>query len=816
MQQLWALWRDGYRADSVRHALAMPVPGRLSLRCRYEALCEGNTIGRPASEFDITEQLWREQITLFDAGDMALRRNDTDSATAAFDRLVRSQREGHHPITGIDGRIGLADAHRQAERVDEAVDLYAAALAEASSCGYGYGQVRAGIPLGYLHLRSGSAARAAREFETASRVALDNDWRLEIANALTGLGEALQRLRNATGSMKALLAALTIFEALSSDEGVVNATVQLGELCRRNRWLAEAAGWYGQAIDIARPRSMSIALTNALDGLAEVQLAQGDRLSAIRNHFAAYRVAGPGNPRGRAHAVNGLARCAVNARRYETAIKFFSQGLQLYLSIDDLTAAATSETGIAHCREALGDLEAAVQHRVSAVTLVEAMRAAQLQHAHQAEYFDRFGTAHEMAVRTALRAGDAAAFVAVFESMAGRRLAGLMTSVPESATAAEQLAESVAKANDQAGQRRTRTRTLDGLALGEPRSDQANQSFDDTVSGLYSAFDPTETENLWAQTDTGDAHLLLIVALRDPDELAWLLRPARGQLHIGLQDLPSATREVIDALHTDGLPLNTGPEFVAPLGELIPSAVLDVIAPDEPIVVVPLGRLWAVPWTAIPLPDATYLGERNPVSVSPSLTSVAHTSGGARQPAGTRIAYWESPTVDHHRVVAYHGRDDLSVERVADAAACRSAILEARTDLVVVVAHGRPVRALVHYLELDEHVALTPADMLDAAPPPTIILISCWGAHAPGRVSGDPMTIATLALARGVRAIAATTSEMLDDPSSSAFVNQFLSAATVHPLPQALHIATRRWLARPANREGFLSRWAPLITLGAW
>lgn len=794
----------------------MPVPGRLSLRCRYEALSEGNTVGRPASEFDITEHLWRDQITLFDAGDTALRHNDNDSAVAAFEQLIQSQSEVHHPIAEIDGRIGLADAHRQAERVDESVDLYATALADARNCGYGYGQVRAGIPLGYLHLRSGSATRAAQEFETASRIARDNDWRLDIANALTGLGEAFQRLRNVTGSMKALLAALTIFEALSSEEGVVNATVQLGELCRRNRWLAEAEGWYGQAIDVARTRPMAIALTNALDGLAEVQLAQGDRLSAIQNHVEAYRVAGPSNPRGRAHAVNGLARCAVNARRYEKAIELFGHGLQLYMSIDDLTAAATSESGIAHCYEALGDLDAAVQHRVSAVTLVEAMRAAQSQHTHQAEYFDRFGTAHEMAVRSALRAGDPAAFVAVFESMAGRRLAGLMTSAPENATAAEQLVASISKANAQAGQRRSRTRTLDDLALGEPRSDRANRSFDDTVSGLYSAFDPSETENLWARTDTGDAHLLLIVALRDPDELAWLLRPAQGPLHIGLQDLPTATREVIDSLHTDGLPLNAGPEFVTPLGELMPAAVRDEIAPGEPIVIVPVGRLWAVPWTAIPLPDATYLGERNPVSVSPSLTSVAHTSGGARQPAGKRIAYWESPIVEHHRVVAYLGRDDLSVEAVSDAAACRIAILDARTDLVVVVAHGRPVRALVHYLELDEQTALTPADMLDAAPPPTLVLISCWGAHAPGRVSGDPMTIATLALARGVRTVAATTSEMLDDPSSSAFVNQFLSAATVHPLPEALHIATRRWLARPANRDGLLSRWSPLITLGSW
>ncbi|MFI6999333.1 hypothetical protein [Nocardia sp. NPDC050175] len=168
-------------------------------------------------------------------------------------------------------------------------------------------------------------------------------------------------------------------------------------------------------------------------------------------------------------------------------------------------------------------------------------------------------------------------------------------------------------------------------------------------------------------------------------------------------------------------------------------------------------------------------------------------------------------------MAAYDGRADLSVMPIADAIGCRNVILAAEgIDLAVVVAHGRPVRELVHYLELDEHTALTPADMLRAAPPPALILISCWGAHAPARGSGDPMTIATLALTRGVRSVAATTSEMLDDPASAAFVNQFLSAATAHPIPQALHIATRRWTARPDLRGGFLSRWAPLAALCSW
>ncbi|MFE5285460.1 CHAT domain-containing protein [Nocardia sp. NPDC056611] len=813
---LWALWRRGHLAEPGRRAATLPVPGALSLRCRCEALRGGGTAGRGASEFDLSEALWQRQLELFDWGDQALRRNDIDAAVAAFEQLAESHREGHYPIAMIDARIGLGDAHRQADRLDAAIGEYSGAIAGTRACGYGYGQVRAGIPLGYLLLRSGSAAQAAEQFEDAARVAADNDWRLDIANAHTGLGEAFGRIRRPMAAMRALLDSVALYEELRSGEGVANATVQLGELCRRNRWLAEAAGWYRQAITAARAGHLSMALTNALDGLAEVQLGQGDRVASVANHQAAYEAAGAGNARGRAHALNGLGRCAVNAAQRDLAIRLFGRALQLYLSIDDLTSAATSEAGIARGYEAIGVMEQAVRHRVSAVTLIETMRAAQIEHAHQSEYYERFGTVHEMAVRTAIRAGDPAAFVAVFEAMAGRRLAGLMTAAPENTADERMLAQLLLEANSRAGQRRDRTRTLGGLALRVALPQLARQGFDDSVAGLYSPFDPNETENLWSRIDTGAAYLLLVAALREPDELAWLLRPPEGPLHIGLHDLPASTRAVFDGLHSDGLPLDATPSTVAALDALMPQDIAALIPRDEPLVIVPVGRLWAVPWTAVPITTGEYLGERNPLCLSPSLTSVAHTSGGGRRPPASRVAHWTSPLVNHHHVAAYEGRDGLSVAAITDASACRNAILDVETDLVVVVAHGRPVRELVHYLELDEHTALTPADMLRAVPPPALILISCWGAHAPDRGSGDPMAIATLALARGAYSVAATTSEMLDDSASSAFVNQFLSAAAVHPMPHALLLATRRWLARPEYRAGFLSRWAPLVTLCSW
>ena len=121
---------------------------------------------------------------------------------------------------------------------------------------------------------------------------------------------------------------------------------------------------------------------------------------------------------------------------------------------------------------------------------------------------------------------------------------------------------------------------------------------------------------------------------------------------------------------------------------------------------------------------------------------------------------------------------------------------------------------IVHYLELAPRVLLTPAALLDARTPDQLVLAACWGAHAPGAADSDPLTLATIALTRGSRAVLATTSELADDPPASRFLNGVLHRLPSSAMPAALREMTRRFLADPRHRDGYLSRWAPLITVG--
>ncbi len=158
-----------------------------------------------------------------------------------------------------------------------------------------------------------------------------------------------------------------------------------------------------------------------------------------------------------------------------------------------------------------------------------------------------------------------------------------------------------------------------------------------------------------------------------------------------------------------------------------------------------------------------------------------------------------------------HATVELTV--IADPAAAKAHLLDSGWDLLAIVAHGRPAPGIRHLLDLDDDVFVTPVDLMAASVPARVALISCWGAHTPAPPGGEPLTLATLAAARGANVLA-TTSELADDRLANRFINNVLHEAVASGFSQALHAGTIDYLADPSRRSGLLSRWAPVVTVG--
>jgi tetratricopeptide (TPR) repeat protein len=826
---LYEAWIGGPGNDLAKSlADRIPVPGALGLRGRFHFLSDPAVPALPAEQFRVSWDVWKRQVELTDQADTALIANDVATAQTVLTALTATHEGSLHPLPEIDALIGLGDAARQADQFDEAATRYEAAMDLATASSYTFGLIRALVSVGYLTLLSGAARQAADTFRRAADLARKMDERVYLAAALTGLGEALVRLREDQQAEQALAEALRLSELHRMDLGVVNAAQQLGDLYRSRKRLDEAKAVLTRALTAARRSEALIGEANACDALGEVSLGLRDLDGARQFYLRTYELSTDhGYRRGEGWALFGLGRCAFALDLPLEAHQLFESALEINRELGDLPSSATALDAMARAAAALGEVTAETQARVAAVLAIEAMRSSFDRHQSQQEYRERFATVYSAALRATVRNDDSAAFITVFENLAGRRLAGLLAEIPaSSAVESAQLTSHVLAtasnlpldggdlAASTAGAER-RVRLLGRLALRGGMPETADRAIADIAAALYRSFSPDDAAALLERTAAQADLLVLALVPGADDELAWLRAGPGRSPHSGIRQISETVRQLIASLARDGLPPLARPDELSELRNLLPADVFAGLADDAPLLIVPLGSLWALPWPAVPAGEA-FLGERFTLAVAPSLTLADHVRRSGQPPAPRSVGQWRSPQVHHHELVAFTDDARVTLDSFGSAEAALTAVTSGQAhDLIVITGHGRPVPGIVHYLELAPRVLLTPAALLDAHTSDQLVLAACWGAHAPGAADSDPLTLATIALTRGSRAVLATTSELADDPLASRFLNGVLHRLPSSTMPVALREMTRRFLADPRHRTGYLSRWAPLVTVGA-
>lgn len=818
-------WNDVSPERVAQFYASWPVPGQLALRSPFETLTDLRHSGLAIGDLKVDRAQWSQQIDLLSAGDLALRRNDTPAAVDAFSLLATLHRQGQHPLPTIDAEIGLGDAARQIGDIHGADNHYRRALSLARRYKARYAEIRAGLSLGYVQLQTISVRSAQESFRHAERIAAQGDWRLERANALVALGECDTRTGDILSAHHHLLEALLIFNSLKSKEGIGNACHQLGDACRRSMWPEDALGWFQQALAVLTADEHVIGRVNALDGLAEVKTMLGNLPQAQRLYGEAARLSLSGRyERGFAHALQGLGNVAFAAGRSVVALGRYSRARELYQKLGLPTSEADACTGIARAADTLGETELELLARADAVKAIETARSNQVRDVDQEEYLRRLGHHYSLALTAAIRHGDLDLFIATFEALAGRRLAGLASMNPDvGANSRARLVAQLARRSSEPrfvptdeDPERAFHRRLGAAALRSALPGLARDAFDDATAAAYKRFDLSDARGLWTRSGSRHQNLLLLTESHDNSRIFWLAAfGPEASPHGGIIDVPADALTLLDQLHQRGLSPEARLNDLAPLRQFLPSKVLELLPDSGEITIVPAGRLWSVPWPAVMTETrlgSLVFGERFAITQSPTLTMLDAPPQQFRP--SESIAWWRSAGVMHHQVEAFRGLSDPhTATSLTTGAQARAALLNGTHSLFVLITHGRPMPEMVHSLDLDDGLPLTPADLLDATPPRRLALIACWGAGVPGRRRSDPLSIATMAIVRGSQEVLATTSELIDDPVATRFVNNVLHASLSLSFAQALHASTVRFLARPEYRQGPVARWAPLICL---
>jgi tetratricopeptide (TPR) repeat protein len=843
--RLFAAWQASGHRERREILDGVSVPGLVPLRSRYRHLLDPQAPAGPWNA-DWSRDEWNAVLELEMAGDEALTRNDADRAREAFTTLLRLESSQSDPVVTVHAHIGLGDIGLARDDAEAATREYEAALTLASQAGYRFGRVRALVGLGYMTLFFHSAGAALGLFTEAHALARELDDLGYASAAVLGLAEVHERLGQLDQAVTHATEAYQISAELGSAMGRGNAAQRLGSMLHRLRQRDEARLWLERARAAFDEAGNPMGMTNALSGLGDVLLEDDDTDGAERVYREGLRVAEAADlPRSRAHALQDLARVALSREDWQAAAERFAGTLDAYRQLDDLLGMSNAFDKLARTFAQLGQAEQEERTRIDAVFAVEEFRATHQDERSQREYRQRFASTYAAALDAATRHLSAGSFAVVADCLAGRRLAGLFAQTAQAAASPELnlLQELLVRADqrlvehrrgqegpadwatspdgDSLARRERVIRMLGAVGIKHGLAPQAEASLDDLLATVY--LPPADEGDMLLAALPGHCHVLVtLIDPEDPNLVRWLWRDTGGQAIVGETALPGEAADLIAVLQENGDErIDLRIADLAPLQALLPEELRAALAGSDNhrLLLIPVGELWLMPWSAIPVDSHRVLGQAATYAVCPSLTVQRQLASRAtpRRPAGPQpVDLWRSPFVRHHELSDLGADGAWQVTVLATAADARNRLREGGQAMVI-AGHGRPAPGLGHYLELDSGQWLLPADLIGARPPRRLVMIACWGGAIPGRGLTDPLSLATLALAAGSQEILATVGELADSRAPAAlYVQRVLASMAVDALPDALHKATTWILQDPAVRAERIYHWAPLVPFGTF
>ncbi|AWK12259.1 tetratricopeptide repeat protein [Streptomyces spongiicola] len=838
---LHTAWLAEDRGERMRLVGGLRPPGSVALRSRYRHLLDPEAAPGPCDP-GLTFAAWSACVSLEERGDIAVLRNDSETATGVFTELLGRETSPALRVVTVNARVGLGDVAFAAGDNETAAREYETALEIAGADGYRFGRLRALVGLGHLTLIAHSARTARTRFEEAADLANALGDPLFAANSALGISECAERLGDLEASVGHALAAYTTYLEVRSPIGEGNAALRAAVVLHRLKRRPEAGEWYERAHEAYKAAGNPMGLTNALSGLGDVHLDAYEIDDAERCYEESLRTAeSAGLLLSRANALQDLARVARARADWEDAVVRFRVSLAAYRELDEIIGVSNAYHRLAEAYEELGSGGDALSARMDALVAVEEYRATHRDDRSQREYRDRFRGVYTRALDAATRHGSPGAFAVAADCLAGRRLAGLFEESARAAADSAELSllqELLVRADQRlVGHRRgaagraargetpsARRQRIVGLlgAVGVRHGlvEQAETSLEDLLATVY--LPPREEGEALLDALPDGCHT--VQTLLDPTDrhiLRWLWREPDGTCHLGTTELAGRAVEMLGLLGGSGderADLRLGD--LAPLRDLLPAPVNEVLAGQTGarLVLIPVGELWLVPWSAVPLSDGRVLGECAAYVLCPSLTVQRQLAVRGRRPvpAGPRQVYlWRSPFVRHHELEAFRRSAHWDVTVLSTAAQAKQR-LRSGAHAMVVAGHGRPTPGLGHYLELDQDVWLLLVDLVGADSPGLLAFIACWAGAIPGHGPTDPLSLATLALAAGSSEIMATVGELADSVPASHYVERVLDTRGGQALPDTVLAATRWLLSQEGARSERIHHWAPVVPLGTF
>ncbi|RRD45939.1 CHAT domain-containing protein [Tessaracoccus sp. OH4464_COT-324] len=814
-RRIWRAWREFDVNRPVPLSNPALDPGRpVVLRARHHILRHPSD-GQEQRWFRTPWEIWQHEIKLVENGESAIRAGDLLAARTSFEELRSlADDESAHPMRKVEALIGLGDVLRTEGNGGDARQKYLEAVSLSDRHGLPFGRVRALTPLLHLEGRSLAAKEILERASVAAESAAALGDTVYLANMEMIQAEALVLLNEYDTALVAAKSAEQYFDG--NPVGLVGLYIRLSDLFRMREQQGPLRDSLQRLFAMLKNISLPREQVEAHDLKAAWHLMRGELEEAEATANTAETLAKQVNYKeGLNNARITLAQIARKIEDRQKSVEWRTQVIASFRESEYQKAQlAYALIERAELFIDLGEPDQAEADVVEGITALESLRCEQTRPESQAEYRIRFAQVYRRSLEASCRMENSPLFAMAFEGMWGRRLAGLLDEpkhLSEAMLEAQLLAQFqlADDAPPEAGGPRARRLLGSGSAAGGSHlSEEVVRRSAADVAALSRPYDFRSAGEHLADIPHGTAAFLIAPLPERRGKFACLVIDHLGTATCSIFEVPEETAAGIDALNRDGSACTH--RLLDWLSHLIPEGVRR-LPENVPLLVVPLEELWAIPWPAIPMPDGggQYLGQRHPVRMCPSL-AVAAAARRRTIPEQRTVISWLSPDVDP----GFWEREEPA--RCASAQDMHSVICHGSpTQDALVVAHAIQARELAHVVALAPDVGLFPLEVMSADPPGRVALLTCWSAHVPGESPGDPLTVATVLLARGAATVLATSAELANEPLSGFFTYNIVCNERETDWSRA----QQQTMAQLAGAEPFqqkLSCWVPLRVLGAW
>lgn len=656
---------------------------------------------RPATPADRRRE---DAERALERGDELRRRGTAEDARLALQayRLARElARDQGYTHVESDALLGEGLAHRALSTNDEALAAYEASLGPRRAAGDAFGEAFTLQNIALVHRSRADLAAAERFYNEASAVAARRNDERGMADALNGLARVAAELGDIQRSLDINLSVLPRSIVIGDRRGEAYALTGVGNAHLYMGDYGRARHYYRRARDIRRALGDRLGEANALANLGAVALAGGDAGAALAIGRDGLRlVQAAGNRRAEAEQLQLIGEASQHLGRHADAVTALTEAAAINAAAKDrrhesdaldalalsyarlgraADARAAVEAALAGRRElgdALGEaqtldrlaevtvlsgnLAAAAQHAVAAVTAFESQRVRLNAQSLRASFMAATHRAYTRYVDVLMQmaGGDGASphVATAFHISERARARGLLDALGEARVSLEANVPGELRDELLAARRAVDLAIAAVSAAGGPgrgrreaeaNLDQASLRYEQVaarvarrrVSGPAAAdVEPRSLAEVQRQV-LDDQSVLLEYALGDERSYVWAVtrtavRVFRLPSRAAIDEMSRAVHATMQRSHRPG----RGGEARAAAARLSAAVLAPLGATlDRPrVLIVPDGALHAVPFAALPGPgDDTPLVARHELvvlpsaSVIPALRSAASTRGSA-------------------------------------------------------------------------------------------------------------------------------------------------------------------------------------------